>query len=193
MVPSVGAVAFGIAAVLLARFNGAAGHSLPPMPLQDRAFGPFYTGALLVIAIALVLYAARLKRPYKIAAMFLSVCVALSINQFRPDAVQAAYVENFPFAKAGEAVAWLRTQGPYSRDFQQVQMPEQFDGICEHRSAMVAVERGKTWFLFSVETVWIDNSIGFAWSDSGDPPPRTRYDIVRSTRLPNGWYMWWST
>jgi hypothetical protein len=54
--------------------------------------------------------------------------------------------------------------------------------------------KGDRTFCYASFTHGIDNSIGFCWSESGEPPPSLAYPVITWTKaLGNGWFMFRST
>lgn len=173
-------------------------------PFFARAFPegvwmvPFMGMLCGLIAVILLPIALRQRRPVLIPSLLLLLYGATFFYAMRGEKAEAAWVNEFHanLAPLEKAVQYAKrrpfTRGksndsfPLTRELGYLSMNEKF---YRYRSP-----EGEDWYLFPQFMTGIDNGVGFAWSETGKPPPRMSfYEVVRTRPLAYGWFMFWTT
>jgi hypothetical protein len=165
--------------------------------------GPFYgwvlfmgpgIGFLLVLFAAGCLVLAIVERPVRRWLPIALVFVALGGALFHPGVVDASWRSHFErdFVARDEAARWAASQEPSDR---RLPLPAPMSTLSEGGFVYVhRDESGGLWAAFPIVTYGIDDSVGYVWSRSGEPPPEAAYpQLVRWSYYRAGWYMFWST
>jgi hypothetical protein len=109
---------------------------------------------------------------------------------------EGKWSELFNKSKAAnrEFLAFMK-QVKTDMQLKEVPLPASLQGLAEEDVGVRFVDdEGRVFYLYSVFTYSIDNSKGFAWSESGLPPPRPAFhEIVHTKPLGGGWYLFSTT
>lgn len=91
----------------------------------------------------------------------------------------------------GEAVSWVRSQSSQERRFT---LPTALQGLTIQGEAARHTEGNKEWIFLPMIHYFLDDESGFAWSNTGEPPPEgARNKITGTESLGDGWFIYRST
>jgi hypothetical protein len=132
-----------------------------------------------------------LLRRWKGAAI-LATAAVIAIAVFTIDSRPIA---NYRFNRSAELrsqiVEWVLAQ---PRGAKRLELPSRMAGLTPDLEIARYESDTSRWVFVPLYRQFLDEECGFAWSESGAPPPEgSRHKIIRTEWLGDGWFMYWTT